>query len=194
MTIADRIAITGNNITALSDTSFVGIRSSYQQRPKYNLHFQPPEFVFADNRVGNVRPLDFRLRLADDAFTVQVTHLVLWSPVTCDQITAATESEFYRTHGDVIYLRQCEQCDELQSYTYSRENRCRADLTLAYALGGVGVMLVLLVLTGLMVWWMHRRRQAALQRMTVVQPEPRTYRETQIVIQIENAGLLKTDL
>lgn len=169
------------------------ITSTFPVRPQANLHFQPPEFTFADNRLANSAPLELRLRFAVGAFTVQLTHLVLLTPVTCDSLERHQPTDFHRTHAEGIYLRTCADC-EPASYAHLRDHQCRADRTLAYVAGGVAAMVVLLVLTMLSVWWLYRRRQAALQRMVVVRPEARTYRETQIVIQIENAGLLKTDL
>lgn len=172
------------------------ITSTFIRRPQANLQFQPPDFLITDNRIANADPLALRLRFVDAAFSVQLSQFVLLTPITCDDLLRPEfehGNEFYRRHADGIYLRTCADC-ELLSYTHWREHRCVADRTIAYVAAGVGVMLVLLVMTILAVWWLYRRRQAALQRMTVVQPEARTYRETQIVIQIENAGLLKTDL
>lgn len=169
------------------------ITSTFLTRPQFNLHFQPPEFQLNDNRIGNRAPLDLRPRFAAAAFTVRVQHFELLAPITCDDLDRQPASDFQRSHGDAIYMRTCADCEPI-SVQQLRDHRCRADRTLAWVAGGVSAMVVLLLLTVLTVWWLYRRRQAALARMVVVQPEARTYRETQIVIQIENAGLLKTDL
>lgn len=169
------------------------ITSTFLTRPQFNLHFQPPEFHLADNRIGNRDPLELRPRFPTGAFTLRVQHFELLAPITCAALDALRPSDFQLAHLDVIYMRTCADCmpTTLQQL---RDHRCHEDRTLAWVAGGVSIMVVLLLLTVLTVWWLYRRRQAALARMVVVQPESRTYRETQIVIQIENAGLLKTDL
>jgi len=72
-------------------------------------------------------------------------------------------------------------------------DQCRERSYMAYIISGSVVLGLLLILLILLLWWrvVQRRRR---RKLDVVQPEPRTYKETQIVYQIENAGLLKTDL
>lgn len=218
MEIADRMTVSRNNITELSDTAFLGrvypinhktdcivsfsphvpqlpaITSTFLTRPQFNLHFQPPEFHLADNRIGNRDPLALRPRFTAGAFALRVQHLELLAPITCADLDAlTTPNDFQLAHSAVMYMRTCADCAP-STLQQLRDHRCREDRTLAWVAGGVSAMLLLLLLTVLTVWWLYRRRQAALARMVVVQPESRTYRETQIVIQIENAGLLKTDL
>lgn len=80
------------------------------------------------------------------------------------------------------------------AFSFLANRKCVADQTVLFVAAGVSVVVVALLAVLAVLWWLCRRRRAAIERMTMVQPEPKTYRETQIVIQIENAGLLKTDL
>lgn len=62
-----------------------------------------------------------------------------------------------------------------------------------YIVIGVAVLLILIALIVAIVCWHAAKKRKAKRKMDIIQPEPRTYKETQIVYQIENAGLLKTD-
>lgn len=73
------------------------------------------------------------------------------------------------------------------------ETNCQPRSYLIYILLGVLLLLLVLLLIGGIVWLQVAKRRKK-RKLDVVMPEPRTYKETQIVYQIENAGLLKTDL
>ena len=59
--------------------------------------------------------------------------------------------------------------------------------------GGAAVIIVVLFLVGGTVIYcvIQRRRQ---KQLDIIVPEAKTYRETQIVVQVEHTGLLRTDL
>lgn len=145
------------------------------------------------------------MRFDTSSFTVALSKLHVITPISCaslDQRLGAN-NPFLSRHGDSIYFRtddapntSDEDTEERASVTYSflANRKCIADQTVLYIATGVSVVVIVLLVTLAIVWWLCRRRRRAIEQMTMVMPEPKTYRETQIVIQIENAGLLKTDL
>lgn len=84
--------------------------------------------------------------------------------------------------------------DVYQTYSYWANQICIQESYLLYIIIGVVVIFVVLIVVLVIIVYLYMRKRKAAQLMNVVQPEGRTYRETQIVMQIENAGLLKTDL
>lgn len=181
---------------------FLAITSTYPTRPQENLHFQQPDFTFTDNRV-DIFEQPFRVRFDGASFTVSLAKLHVITPISCadlDQRLGAN-NPFLSHHGDSIYFRTDDAPNTSSdddrtavAYSFLANRKCIADQTVLYIATGVSVVVVVLLATMAIVWWLCRRRRRAIEQMTMVMPEPKTYRETQIVIQIENAGLLKTDL
>uniref|UniRef100_A0A182QBT8 Right handed beta helix domain-containing protein n=1 Tax=Anopheles farauti TaxID=69004 RepID=A0A182QBT8_9DIPT len=69
------------------------------------------------------------------------------------------------------------------------------DMALVIALATLlGVTVLGAIIGGLLCWRHYRKRQRMLQlEHKLVQPVPRTYRETQILLKLETVGTLKTD-
>jgi len=71
--------------------------------------------------------------------------------------------------------------------------KCTEKSYLVY--GIVGIILLscalIVIIIGVIIYF-HREKQKIIQARTI-SPEPRTYRETQIVMQVESHDLLKTD-
>lgn len=183
---------------------FIAITSTYPIRPQENLHFQQPDFTFADNRL-DIFEHPFRVRFDTTSFAVTIAKLHVITPISCALLEErlGTDNAFLRSHGDSIYFRtddtpgasSAAEIDRTAvAYSFLANRKCVADQTVLYIATGVSVVVLVVLAALAILWWMCRRRRRAIEQMTMVMPEPKTYRETQIVIQIENAGLLKTDL
>lgn len=70
---------------------------------------------------------------------------------------------------------------------------CKEKSYTVYIVVGI-IVLVIIAITIAVIVVMRIARKRRKRMLDVVLPESRTYKETQIVYQIENAGLLKTDL
>lgn len=182
---------------------YIAIKSTYPTRPQANLNFQQPAFTFADNRIDMFEH-PFRLRIDTLSFTVSLSKLYVITPISCADLDKrlGANNQFLNRHGDAIYFRTDDapnaSDDDIErtavTYSFLANRKCVADQTVLYIASGVTLVVVVLLVTLAIVWWTCRRRRKAIEQMTMVMPESKTYRETQIVIQIENAGLLKTDL
>lgn len=102
------------------------------------------------------------------------------------------KTPFYRSYSDSIYF---ETKSNNQSLALSQiiDTDCKEKSYLLYIiLGVVGLVLILIIIAAIIITRIINKRKK--RKLNVVLPESRTYKETQIIYQIENAGLLKTDL
>uniref|UniRef100_A0A1B0CBF9 Uncharacterized protein n=1 Tax=Lutzomyia longipalpis TaxID=7200 RepID=A0A1B0CBF9_LUTLO len=127
------------------------------------------------------------------------------TPITCAQLNRIRDNEFFNLFSSETFFRLSDYIidggsaevggrDDVFSFAYITENFCIESSYFWWIILGI-VLFVLLLLVIFMillcVWW---RKQKEKRRLEIIQPEGKTYRETQIVMQIENHGLLKTDL
>ncbi|XP_017130472.1 uncharacterized protein LOC108148134 [Drosophila elegans] len=213
--IRDAVSIRGNDFGATSEIAFrsLTVHRSYQLSEHLELRFHNNSLRSsrpgADPRVdgagvAQVAPQPLRF---DDRFTVNIRDLRYDNAWNCEQLDRNVEpalprADFFRAHSDQLlfhppdYVTQSGGERQLEPYKPLRTlitDQCRQRSYLAYIISGSVLLGLLLLLLILLLWWrvVQRRRR---RKLDVVQPEPRTYKETQIVYQIENAGLLKTDL
>lgn len=134
-------------------------------------------------------------------FNVKLTKLYFIEPLLCGNLKYLKTNDFLLNHADNIYFttydRQHSQNEidhTYRTFSYILNNQCINESFAMYAIiGGVSAILILIVVA-IICFVLYWRKRKAQQQLNVIQPEGRTYRETQIVMQIENAGLLKTDL
>lgn len=132
-------------------------------------------------------------------FNMRIAQIHYNNRVQCKSIHPIQENTFLgKHHADTIYFRFSDNentsSDEYYTLSYILNNLCIEKSYLVYIIVGIVVIVVfllLLIIIGICLC-VKRRREA--RKLTIVEPDGRTYRETQIVMQIENHGLLKTDL
>lgn len=141
------------------------------------------------------------LSFAAPPFDVKISQLHFIHPISCRTVDAIKTDSFFTVHGESIYFRLDEGEDvglaaaaEFQSFSVIMQSICIPKSYLAYIVAGVGTLVLVLAVALIVVVVLFVRKRRAAQQLRVIQPDGRTYRETQIVVQIENAGLLKTDL
>ncbi|XP_017015119.2 uncharacterized protein [Drosophila takahashii] len=211
--IRDAVTIRGNDFGATSEIAFrsLTVHRSYQLSEHLELRFHnnslrssrpgadPPR---ADGGAGATAPQPLRF---DGSFALSIRDLRYDNSWSCEQLDRNVEpplprSDFFRLHSDQLMfhppLSGGEQRSGVQPFVPLRlliTDQCRERSYMAYIISGSVLLGLLLLLLILLLWWrvVQKRRR---RKLDVVQPEPRTYKETQIVYQIENAGLLKTDL
>lgn len=139
------------------------------------------------------------LSFAEPPFEVKISQLHFIHPISCRTVDAIKTDSFFTVHGESIYFRLDEGEDvglatEFQPFSVIMQSICIPKSYLAYIVAGVGTLVLVLAVALIVVVVLFVRKRRAAQQLRVIQPDGRTYRETQIVVQIENAGLLKTDL
>lgn len=119
---------------------------------------------------------------------LQMSKFFLRDPRQCDNIGRLYEQKFFNDHSNVIFMRMEEQDPSFESISFLND-RCRSDSNLFWILLIIlGVVVLLLFLIPFVFCYLRKKR-----KLDIVMPEPRTYRQTQIVMQIETHGLMKTD-
>lgn len=198
MSATNMPTITENNMSFVDPRAFAGIvvEREIQRRlsePMF-LDFSRNNFDTPDEPQPLQFAPEFRLIFMRNQYI---------TPVTCEQINLIQHNEFFNQFSSEIFFRLSDYVidgnreisgkDEIHSFAHIVENYCIETSILWYAILGVGLtvlLLIIVLIVILCVWW--RRRKS--RRLDIIKPEGKTYRETQIVMQIENHGLLKTEL
>ncbi|XP_020804915.1 uncharacterized protein LOC110181493 [Drosophila serrata] len=210
--IRDAVTLRGNDFGATSEIAFrsLTVHRSYQLSERLELRFhnntlrssRPGADPKAEDDDPATQPQPLRF---DERFALSIRELRYDNPWSCDQLDRNVEpplpkAEFFRLHSDQLMFQppgqrlvQQQQAPPLLPLRLLISDQCRQQSYTAYIVAGSVILGLLLLLLSLLLWWriVQKRRR---RKLDVVQPEPRTYKETQIVYQIENAGLLKTDL
>ena len=142
-------------------------------------------FEFNDNHVAFLNPeanMDFCPRMK-----LQVSKFYLRDPRDCHAVNRIHENKFFNDNSNTIFMR-IENDDNFESISFLND-RCREDsnwfLILMIIIGVL--VLTLIILIAVFCYLKNRKK------LDIIMPEPRTYRQTQIVMQVETHGLIKTD-
>uniref|UniRef100_A0A6B2E6H8 Putative conserved secreted protein n=1 Tax=Phlebotomus kandelakii TaxID=1109342 RepID=A0A6B2E6H8_9DIPT len=199
MSVQSMPVITENNMTFIEPRAFASV---VIEREVLRRITEPMYLDFSRNNFdtpGDPEPLQF-----SPEFRLVFTTNRFITPITCEQISRIQHNEFFHQFSSEIFFRHNDYIidknqdfssnqDEFHSFAYIIENFCIETSHFWYIILGVGLfvlLLLIILIIILCVWW--RRRKA--RQLEIVKPEGKTYRETQIVMQIENHGLLKTEL
>lgn len=140
-------------------------------------------FEFNNNHADFLNPFE------DVAFCpnmkLQVSRFHLRDPRTCDELHVASEKQFFVQHSNSILMRVN---DNFETVSFLVDD-CRKESKLLLVIIVTSIVLLLLIVTLAIVACYCRRRR----KLDIIMPEPRTYRQTQIVMQVETHGLIKTD-
>ncbi|XP_055846455.1 uncharacterized protein LOC129912282 [Episyrphus balteatus] len=184
--VRDRVLIKDNNFGTTSHIAFKAIEVS-----KEVAFLERVELQFINNIVKFNN--DPQALVFNDKIQLQITHLQYHNQFPCKELDKTQpKSPFFRTYSENIYFHTK---NNNQSLTLSKiiDVDCKEKSYLLYIiLGIISLILIVIVITAIIVMRIVKKRRKRM--LDVVLPESRTYKETQIVYQIENAGLLKTDL
>ncbi|XP_068159966.1 uncharacterized protein [Drosophila tropicalis] len=217
--IRDAITMRSNNFGITSDIAFRSLRvhRDYKLSERLELRFHnntvrswlPTSSVIAvdglnkdqENAVVIASPLPLHF---DDQFSLSLREVRYDNAWNCDQLDRSVEpplprANFFRQYSEqLLFQRQAPErsgtvVNEFVPLRQIIAEQCQVSSYVAYIVVGSVLLSLLLVAILLLLWWRLAQRRKR-RKLDVVQPEPRTYKETQIVYQIENAGLLKTDM
>ncbi|XP_055618530.1 uncharacterized protein LOC129763466 [Toxorhynchites rutilus septentrionalis] len=189
MQIRNNIRITGNYFNIVNDLTFQGITldSSY-----YTRHSEKPALLFHNNRMGRLEGT--KSLYFSGEFTVQLRAVFIEHSISCDEVIALKQSSIFSSYADEIYFDLSDRQRDFRSLSDIRNVQCAESRFWLYLIVGLTVTFIIITLIVLLISLYCVRKRRKLRKLDVVMPEPRTYRETQIIMQIENHGLLKTDL
>lgn len=167
----------------------VGDAYTRQQSQLMDFHF-----------VGNsIRSTDDPIQiLVADNFNLHLSQLQFETPIDCDAASQIENNNFLMHFGDTVYFHIGQSATESNNFTLTeivtRECRGVSTSTLIAIISATTVLLIVVVVVLGFVAFRHIEQRRQERQLNVVMPEGKTYRETQIVMQIERAGLMKTDL
>uniref|UniRef100_A0A1Q3FJE0 Uncharacterized protein n=1 Tax=Culex tarsalis TaxID=7177 RepID=A0A1Q3FJE0_CULTA len=188
--IRKSIRITGNYFNSIHEAAFIAIAldSSYFSR-----NSQKPALQFVNNRIGQLDQSN-ALRFSD-SFNVQIEGVHIAHSISCNDVITLEQSSLFKNHPNEIFFSTSGAKDEFKSFNDIRRVQCLENNFWMWLIIGVIVgAIILVIICSIVSWYCLAQKRKKLRALEVVMPEPRTYRETQIVMQIENHGLLKTDL
>lgn len=154
------------------------------------------EFQFISNTI-DIPDVTFTL-VFDAAFRMKISKIHFIKPVSCAGAEVLSHSEFVMEHSESLFFKLddakvTEDPGQYHTFSHIFNHLCIRASYLMYIIIGVVVFFILVLIIAVTVTVIVLKRRRARQ-LNVVMPEGKTYRETQIIMQIENAGLLKTDL
>lgn len=154
------------------------------------------EFQFISNTI-DIPDVTFTLVFAP-AFRMRISKIYFLNPISCAGAEVLSHSEFINENGDSLFFKVYDSAlteDPNTYHTFSHifSHICIRASYLLYIIIGIVVFIILAIIIAVIVTVVVLKKRRARQ-LNVVMPEGKTYRETQIIMQIENAGLLKTDL
>lgn len=123
---------------------------------------------------------------------LQMSKLYLRDPQNCDGVTHMYDTKFFSDNSHAVFLRLENEDENFNSISYLSE-RCRNDSKwFMYLLIAIAVVVFCAIMIPAICCYLRTKKRREKQ-LDLVMPEPRTYRQTQIVMQIENTGLIRTD-
>lgn len=196
MSLLNGLIIAGNQIDECHPAAF---RALILNDNFWRVHNIPMRVQMTSNNVSTMETVS-PLAISDQ-LQPRIDNLRYLNALTCEDVPRLMDTPFFSTHKNSILFRME---DKLLDTGYNQEGEffnlshianhdcvSRSFFWYYVLIGGSVLLILLLILLILLCVW-YRRRKA--QRMNLIMPDGRTYRETTIVMQIENHNLLKTDL
>lgn len=153
------------------------------------------EIQFLSNQIY-ATDFPIRFNVARD-FNLRILDLKFSQPFHCDKSNELKHNAFLQKYSETVYFRIGKATDPDGGYSSLStilSNKCTIRTYLiALIWAGIGLIVILSIIATAVFYrfWMKRQPN---RQISMVIPDGKTYRETQIMIQIENAGLLKTNL
>lgn len=181
-----RIIIERNHFSRIDHSAFLGIHVGEKTK-----HL-PMEIQFLSNTIETTDvPIRFDI---DRNLFLRVLDLKFTKKIDCNEAEQLKQNSFLPYYAELIYFRLGTD-DGYSSLSNIWRSKC--SITNAYFTVIVLVAVVLaliLVIVFVSIFYRCLSKRQPIRPVPMVIPDGKTYRETQIVMQIEHAGLLKTNL
>lgn len=143
-------------------------------------------FEFNNNRINFLQP-EQDISFCPD-MKLQVSRFYLKDARNCEALGKIYENKFFTENSHSIFMRIEETDEDFESISYLHD-KCRTKSNWFLVLMILLAVVVLLAILIPAIFCYFRNKK----HLDIVMPEPRTYRQTQIVMQVETLGLMKTD-
>lgn len=136
----------------------------------------------------------------DETLVLNLKSLIYKKPFACDQLNYKVDpprpqSEFLQKWKETVYFPKISEPNNYITLSEYIQTDCRLSINYWLWISIAVSAMLLIIISAILTFIIYRRKKRRRRlKLDIVKPEPRTYKETQIIYQIENAGLLKTDL
>lgn len=151
------------------------------------------EILFASN-VIDATDYPIRFDVSPDYY-LRIQNLQFSKAIGCDKMDEFQHNGFLQQHADTVFFNTGTSSNtEYNSLSIIMSQKC-AETTYLIAIVSTAVILTLiLIIIAVAFFYRYWMKHQPKREVSMVIPDGKTYRETQIIFQIENAGLLKTNL
>lgn len=154
------------------------------------------DIQFSSNTIHSTdTPIRFEI---DRKLHLRIHDLKFADFIDCVEADTLKQNPFLLPYADSVYFRFGKVTDinlEYRSLSNILMNECTVTTYIVAIVSTIVVFALILIIAIVAVFYRFwLKRQPPPRQMNMVIPDGKTYRETQIVVQIENAGLLKTNL
>lgn len=149
------------------------------------------EIQFLSNLIGTTdTPIRFE---TDSNLYLRIFDLKFSKIIDCDEAERLRQNSFLPQYAELVYFRLGTD-NEFSSLSNIWSAKCTVTTYITVVvLIAVAVVLILIIIMVAIFYRFMMKRQPT-RPIPMVIPDGKTYRETQIIMQIEHAGLLKTNL
>lgn len=168
---------------------FVGIKVSEGGK-----QFQP-EILLSSNKIHST---DIPIRLEiDPKLTLRIQDLKFPRLIDCDEVERLRQNNFLSPHSASVYFGiKKGSNDDIQYTSLSNavSDICANTTHLIAIISSIVIAVMILIVLSVALFYRFWEKQQLPRPLPMVIPDGKTYRETQIIMQIEHAGLMKTNL
>lgn len=151
------------------------------------------EIQFASNEIFKT-DFPIRFEIAPNV-NFRILDLKFSNTIDCDKATELRYNGFLQQYAETIYFKIGKPTDaDYSSLSSILSNKCASTSYLIAIMAVVMALIFILAIVGAAVFYRFWMKRKPNRQISMIIPDGKTYRETQIMIQIENAGLLKTNL
>ena len=144
-------------------------------------------FEFNDNHINFVHP-EQDIQFCPN-MKLQVSKLYLRDPRNCEAVSRIYENKFFNDFSNSIFMRLEEKHENFETISYISDS-CKSDSKwFIILISLLAFVVILLILIPVIFCYLRNKRKHNI----MIMPEPRTYKQTQIIMQVETHGLIKTD-
>lgn len=148
---------------------------------------------FASNEIAST---DYPIRFdVPSNINLQIIDLKFSKNVDCDKTDELKHNGFLQEYADNIYFNMGDASDlKYTSLSKILSGECAESTYIIAIISAAVIFTLILSIVAVAIFYRFWMKRQPKPQLSMVIPDGKTYRETQIMIQIENAGLLKTNL
>lgn len=186
MNVNGRISIERNQFSQINHLALSGIHVGEEvKQHQMDIHFM--------SNIVNSTDFPIRFNVAPE-FYLRITDLKFTNAINCNQADQFRHNHFLLQYANSVYFKMDRSSDKYTSLTNVLLNDCGTNSYVIAIVSVVVIVILIIVIVAVAVFYRFWKKHEPQKPLNMIIPDGKTYRETQIVFQVENAGLLKTDL